>query len=110
MTTANLDSFALTSALEQLRLKLLDLTGQNRLINFNHTAGKSLQFIERHPAAIYQQLVGSNNKASINIPGLPEPSRGDWVERNGRLQKPEPWEWAKSRSTPTSYDIPGVGG
>ena len=46
MTTVNLDSSALTSALEQLRLKLLDLTGRNRLINFKHTAGKSLQFIE----------------------------------------------------------------
>ena len=34
MTTVNLDSSALTSALEQLRLKLLDLTGRNRLINF----------------------------------------------------------------------------
>ena len=42
----------LTSALEQLRLKLLDLTGRNRLINFKHTAGKSLQFVEGHPAAI----------------------------------------------------------
>ena len=46
---------SLTSALEQLRLKLLDLTGRNRLINFKHTAGKSLQFVEGHPAAIYQR-------------------------------------------------------
>jgi len=62
MTTVNLDSSALTSALEQLRLKLLDLTGRNRLIHFKHTAGKSLQFIEGHPAAIYQRLVEANNK------------------------------------------------
>ena len=109
MTTVNLDSSALTSALEQLRLKLLDLTGRNRLINFKHTAGKSLQFIEGHPAAIYQRLVEANNKASISILGLPEPSRGDWVERNGRLQRPEPREWAKSQGISTSYDIPGVG-
>ncbi|CAJ0689808.1 hypothetical protein LMG18102_01171 [Ralstonia mannitolilytica] len=109
MTTVNLDSSALTSALEQLRLKLLDLTGRNRLINFKHTAGKSLQFIEGHPAAIYQRLVEANNKASISILGLPEPSRGDWVERNGRLQRPEPREWAKFQGISTSYDIPGVG-
>ena len=109
MTTVNLDSSALTSALEQLRLKLLDLTGRNRLINFKHTAGKSLQFIEGHPAAIYQRLVEASNKASISILGLPEPSRGDWVERNGRLQRPEPREWAKSQGISTSYDIPGVG-
>ncbi len=109
MTTVNLDSTALTSALGQLRLRLLDLTGRNRLINFKHAAGKSLQFTEGHPAAIYQRLVEANNNASISILGLPEPSRGHWVERNGRLQRPDPREWAKSQGISTSYDIPGAG-
>lgn len=99
----------LTSALEQLRLKLLDLTGRNRLINFKHTAGKSLQFVEGHPAAIYQKLVEANNKANISVLGLPEPTRKDWVERNGRLQRPEPREWAKSAGVSTDYDISGEG-
>lgn len=99
----------LTSALEQLRLKLLDLTGRNRLINFKHTAGKSLQFVEGHPAAIYQKLVEANNKANISVLGLPEPARRDWVDRNGRLQRPEPREWAKSVGVPTGYDISGAG-
>lgn len=98
-----------TTALEQLRLKLLDLTGRNRLINFKHTAGKSLQFVEGHPAAIYQKLVEANNKASISVLGLPEPTRGDWVERNGRLQRPEPRDWAKFEGISTSYDIPDAG-
>lgn len=102
-------SSPLTSALEQLRLKLLDLTGRNRLINFKHTAGKSLQFVEGHPAAIYQKLVEANNKASISVFGLPEPARGDWVESNGRLQRPEPRDWAKSKGISTIYDIPGAG-
>ena len=53
----------LSSALEQLRLKLLDLTGRNRLINFKHTPGKSLQFVECSPVDIYQKLVESNNKS-----------------------------------------------
>ena len=99
----------LTSALEQLRLKLLDLTGRNRLINFKHTAGKSLQFVEGHPAAIYQKLVEANNKASISVLGLPEPARRDWVDRNGRLQRPEPRDWAKSAGVSTGYDILGPG-
>lgn len=99
----------LSSALEQLRLKLLDLTGRNRLINFKHTAGKSLQFVEGHPVAIYQKLVEANNKSGISILGLPEPFRRDWVERNGRLQRPEPRDWAKSSGIPTSYDIAGLG-
>lgn len=95
----------LTSALEQLRLKLLDLTGRNRLINFKHTAGKSLQFVEGQPAAIYQKLVESTSKAHISVLGLPEPARRDWVDRNGRLQRPEPREWAKSVGVSTGYDI-----
>ncbi len=99
----------LTSALEQLRLKLLDLTGRNRLLNFKHAAGKSLQFVEGHPDAIYQKLVEANNKASISILGLPEPARREWVDRNGRLQRPEPREWAKSVGVPTGYDISGAG-
>lgn len=99
----------LTSALEQLRLKLLDLTGRNRLINFKHTAGKSLQFVEGHPAAICQKLVEANNKATISVLGLPEPARRDWVERNGRLQRPEPRDWAKSAGVSTGYDISGEG-
>jgi transcription elongation GreA/GreB family factor len=99
----------LASALEQLRLKLLDLTGRNRLINFKHTAGKSLQFVEGHPAAIYQKLVEANNKSNINVLGLPEPASSDWTERNGRLQRPEPREWAKSIGVSTNYDISGAG-
>ena len=95
----------LNSALEQLRLKLLDLTGRNRLINFKHTAGKSLQFVEGHPAAIYQKLVEAANKANISILGLPEPSRRDWVERSGRVQRPDPREWAMSSGISTSYEI-----
>ncbi len=99
----------LTSALEQLRLKLLDLTGRNRLLNFKHTAGKSLQFVEGHPDAIYQKLVEANNKAYISVLGLPDPAQSDWVEHNGRLQRPEPREWAKSVGIPTGYDISGAG-
>lgn len=99
----------IVSALDQLRLKLLDLTGRNRLINFRHTAGKSLQFVQGHPSAIYQKLVEANTKGSINIHGLPDPDRSDWVEKNGRLVRPEPREWAKSKGISTGYDILGLG-
>lgn len=99
----------LTTALDQLRLKLLDLTGRNRLINFKHAPGKSLQFVEGHPSAIYQKLVEASNKPSISILGLPEPARKDWVDRNGRLQRPEPRDWAKSVGVSTGYDISGAG-
>ncbi|MDR2208711.1 MAG: DUF4011 domain-containing protein [Azoarcus sp.] len=101
----NPDTFE--SALGQLRLKLLDLTGRNRLINFRHTAGKSLQFVEGYPSAIFQKLV-EGNKLSISIQGLPEPGKEEWVERNGHMQRPDPREWARLNGVPTNFDIPVV--
>jgi len=50
-----------------------------------------------------------NNKANISVLGLPEPARKDWVERNGRVQRPEPRDWAKSAGVSTGYDISGEG-
>lgn len=95
----------ITAALEQLRLKLLDLTGRNRLVNFKHTAGRSLQFVQGEPAAIFEKLVEGTGRSSINILGLSEPPRKNWIERNGRLQRPDPREWATVDRVPTTFDI-----
>lgn len=95
----------ITAALEQLRLKLLDLTGRNRLVNFKHTAGRSLQFVQGDPAAIFEKLVEGTGRSSINILGLSEPPRKNWIERNGRLQRPDPREWATVDRVPTTFDI-----
>jgi hypothetical protein len=100
------DRSALLGALAQLRLRLLDLSGRNRLLNFRHTAGRSLQFSEGPPSAIYQRLVETAYRSSISILGLPEPAREDWVERNGRLSRPDPRDWAREQGIPTSYDLP----
>jgi len=96
------DQSSLQEALAQLRLRLLDPTRRNRLLNFKHTPGKSLQFVEGQPAAIYQKLIDGNNKPSTIILGLPEPARTDWVERNGRLFRPEPRDWARQQEIPTN--------
>ena len=104
------DRGAILGALEQLRLRLLDLSGRNRLLNFRHTAGRSLQFVEGQPSAIYQKLVEGGNRPSINILGLPEPPRKDWIERNGRLSRPDPRGWASAQGISTSYDLPDSSG
>jgi len=96
---------SLLAALEQLRLRLLDLTGRNRLLNFRHSAGRSLQFVEGQPAAIYEKLVEGANRPSVNILGLPEPGRRDWIDRNGRLSRPDPGAWARQQGIPTSDDL-----
>jgi len=104
------DYQSLLTALEQLRLRLLDLTGRNRLLNFRHTTGRSLQFVEGQPGALYEKLVEGNTRSSIAIAGIPEPSRRDWVERNGRLVRPEPLAWASQQGIPISYDLEDRGG
>lgn len=101
----DLGTTSLTAALEQLRLRLLDLTGRNRLINLKHTPGKAMQFVQGTPADLYAKLVEGNSKSVINILGLPEPLKRDWIEKNGRLQRPEPREWAAKKEIPLSYDI-----
>jgi hypothetical protein len=100
------ESNTIKSAFEGLRLKLLDLTRRNRLINFKPSAGKSLQFVEGNPADVYQKLVeSSSNKNSINILGLPDPDEEGLIENNGRKERPDPREWARSQDISTSYDI-----
>jgi superfamily I DNA and/or RNA helicase len=95
----------LNSALSQLRLKLLDLTGRNRLINFKPSLGKSLQFVEGQDVAIFERLVEATAKSQISITGLPEPSRIEWEDRNGRIQRPDPRDWAKMQGISTTYEI-----
>jgi hypothetical protein len=103
------DYEALLSALEQLRLRLLDLSGRNRLLNFRHSAGRALQFVEGQLADVYERLVEGNTRGSIPIAGLPEPPRSEWVERNGRLIRPEPLAWASRQGIPISYDLDDCG-
>lgn len=86
-------STPIPQALEQLRLRLLDLTGRNRLLNFRHTAGKSLPLVPTNLDGTFLRLVGGQT-AKITIQPVPDPTRDDWVERNGRMAKPEAKEYA----------------
>jgi hypothetical protein len=95
----------LTAALAQLRLKLLDLTGRNRLLNFKHTPGRSLQSVEGDPQALYARLVEGSARTAITVRGVPEPHRSDWVQRDGRLVRPDASEWAKMQGIPHSTDL-----
>ena len=98
-------------ALKQLRTKLLDLSGRNRLLNFKHTPGRSLQSVEGDLQVIYDRLVETNGRTSILIRGVPEPPRSEWVLRDGRHVRPDIGEWAAAQKIPTSHELPGnVGG
>ncbi len=99
----------LRSALEQLRLKLLDLTGRNRLLNFKHTPGRSLRSADGSPQAIYNRLVESSAKSTITIRGVPEPQPSEWPVRDGRRTRPDAEEWAAILRVPTNYEMSGNG-
>ncbi len=103
------DNSVLLRALEELRLKLLDLTGRNRLLNFKHSPARSLQFTEGHLEGLYAHLVEGARGAAVQVCGLPEPLRRDWVEKAGRQVRPEPLAWARQNGIPTSYELPGSG-
>lgn len=94
----------LEEALRQLRLRLLDLTGRNRLLNLKHTIGKSLQFVHSSPDAVFSRLYPNTNLSS-QISSVPEPPKSDWVTVNGRLTKPDPKQYAASLGYDTSYEL-----
>lgn len=91
-------------ALNELRLRLLDLTARNRLINFKHTAGKSLQFVHSSIDGVFHRLT-TDVANKVAIAALPEPSKADWVSRNGRLSRPEPKDHASQIGIDPSYEL-----
>lgn len=90
-------------ALEELRLRLLDMTGRNRLVNFKHSPGKSLQFVHSTIDGAFKRLSEQNNRVAITP--LPEPAKSDWVQKNGRLARPEPKDWAGRLGISTGYQL-----
>lgn len=93
-------------ALNELRLRLLDMTGRNRLINFKHSPGKSLQFVHSTIDGVFTRLTDQNNRVAITP--LPEPDRSEWVQKNGRLARPDPKDWAGRKGISTGYALADV--
>lgn len=100
--------------LENLRLRLLDLTARNRLINFRHTMTSSLRIIDVLPNEVFKRLM---SESEIRFAPVPEPSRdellvAEYIEFNemedqdiSLSQKPLAEEWAKQIGLPSSYTI-----
>ena len=92
------------AALGKLRLRLLDLTGRNRLINFKHSPGKSLQFVHSTMDGVFRRLTG-DAQGKVTIAPLPEPPRGEWILVAGRATRPEPKQYATKLGIDTSFDL-----
>tara|TARA_R110001583_G_scaffold191912_1_gene357802 strand:+ start:20771 stop:26248 length:5478 start_codon:yes stop_codon:yes gene_type:complete len=102
-------------ALENLRMRLLDLTSRNRLINFKHSKSASLRVIDELPNQLVETLLAEQEMRFVAIP---EPTEKELIEAGYlrieeetgeivRLKNPATAEeWAKRLGFETSYEVP----
>lgn len=102
-------------ALENLRMRLLDLTARNRLINFRHTKRGSLRVIDEIPNQLVETLLA---ETEMRFLAIPEPTEEELIaagylkfdEENQQIERlrsdPSAEEWAKQLDFTTSYEMP----
>ena len=102
-------------ALQNMRMRLLDLTARNRLINFRHTKGGSLRIIDELPNQLVETLLGDTE---MRFEAVPEPTEEELIDAGYlsfdeekqdlvRLKNdPSAEEWAKHLGFATSYEVP----
>ena len=102
-------------ALESLRMRLLDLTARNRLINFRHTKTRSLRIIDELPNQLVETLLADTE---VRFLAIPEPTEKELIEAgylkfDGESQQiirlfkdPTAEVWAKHLGFATSYEVP----
>lgn len=102
-------------ALENLRMRLLDLTARNRLINFKHTKSASLRVIDELPDQLVETLLA---ECEMRFRAVPEPAPEQLVEAGhlkidevtGEVRNvkkdPAAEEWARWLGIETSYEVP----
>ena len=91
-------------ALEKLRLRLLDLTRRNRLLNFKHSPGKCIQFVEARTDSAFRRLMEGGNKKIVLLP-VPEPPHAEWETIAGCRTKPEAKDYAKKCGINPSFEF-----
>ncbi len=103
------------SVLENLRLRLLDITSRNKLLNFTHTKSSSLRIVDELPDQLYEVLV---SEQELRLLSVPEPSSeevrnasfsgntGLLQETEEDLEKPPAEEWAAKLGIEVAYEVP----
>jgi Protein of unknown function (DUF4011) len=95
--------YGISEALSQLRLRLLDLTRSNRLLNYKHSPTKSLQVIQAVPVQIFSKLLDGN---TLRFQPIPDPDPLEYQLVDGKKQKPDVWDHAKKLGINPSYELP----
>jgi very-short-patch-repair endonuclease len=111
---AQKDSLSLR-ALHNLRMRLLDLTARNRLINFRHTKAGSLRIIDELPNQLTETLL---SETEMRFAAIPEPTEEELIaagylafdeEKHGLVRQkndPSAEEWAKHLGFAIAYEVP----
>ncbi len=60
------------AALERLRTRLLDLSGNNPLLNFKLTSARSLRFVDEVPSQVFARLTDDRPMVIAPLPGAPK--------------------------------------
>ena len=80
-------AFPARQALEKLRNRLLDLSSRNRLLNYRHPRGKSVQIVDVDLNGVFNRLV--EGKECV-FKAIPEPGPFEY-----RSQRPDARAWAE---------------
>lgn len=103
------------TALENLRMRLLDLTARNRLLNFRHTKSASLRIIDELPNQLIETLLAETEMRFLSVP---EPTKAELIKAGyveidketgqaHRLKKdPSAEGWARWLGLEMSYEVP----
>jgi len=114
-TQAPLDAAQAAAALESLRMRLLDLTARNRLINFRHTKSSSLRIIDELPDQLAEMLLA---ETEMRFRAVPEPDEkallaAGYLELDPETRQPVRLrdapgaeEWARHLELTTDYEVP----
>ena len=102
-------------ALKSLRLRLLDLTGRNPLINFKHSKTGSLRIIDELPDQLVETLLNDTEMSFLEVrePTEQELLNGGYLELDQETQQivrqvkePTAEEWAKHCNIDPNYEVP----
>src|SRR5512134_2147133 len=102
--------------LEQLRHKLLDLTGHNKLLNFHHRDSNCLRAVDELPDQLYRRLYDGKK---LFFEAVPPPLERELKEYNALdkgvpragpaasgLERPPAAEWAQRLGISVRYELP----
>jgi transcription elongation GreA/GreB family factor len=89
--------YTIAEALGQLRTRLLDLTSRNRLLNFRHPRGRSLQVVDADFNAAYHWLLDAKK---VLFEPVPEPRPSEYEDT-----RPDAKTYAKTIGINTDIDL-----